>query len=129
MSAEPPVTKLLNMTMIMASRKRAQFIAVSQGAVRFFIDGEWHMELQPPEPVTLMVTRRLGVLIGVLPPKRDEYIAGKVAFEIGDEARLCCLVELDWDDEQQLRALVELVPEAEWKSRRRPRPPSTHPFR
>ena len=124
----PPVETLVDALLVKAHRAGATFIAIEHAVVRFLIGNEWHVE-QEVEPILgPHLVRRLGVMIGVLPPSADKFAAGRLAMRLGDEL-LGFLIRVERDDGNQLSALVELVPHDELATRASPRIPSTHPFR
>ena len=124
----PPVEALVDTLLVKAHRAGATFVTVEHAVVRFLIDNEWHVEQEVDFVLGPHLVRRLGVMIGVLPPSADKFAAGRFALKSGD-ATLGFLIRIERDTDGQLAALVELVDAGELATRSAPRIPSTHPFR
>lgn len=124
----PPVEALVDTLLVKAHRARATFLTVEHAVVRFLIDSEWHVAQEVEPALGPHLVRRLGVMIGVLPPSADKFAAGRLALKSGDTT-LGFLIRIERDDNGQLAALVELVEANELATRSAPRIPSTHPFR
>lgn len=136
MSDEPrPIEKLVNALMLSAVKQGASHIRVTPGAIAgtpgpgvfFWLDGAWQEEMSPPPELYIPLVRRLGVMIGVLPPKKGEPWFGRLCMQLGEDRILYFLVAIDRGE--ILHALVEVVDELAYKSKRQPRQPSPHPFR
>ena len=127
---DAPIERFVNALLVSAIKKQATHVRVTPtptgGSVQFFIDGDWYEEWSPSPELYTPIVRRLGVMIGVLPPKKGEPWFGRLCIQLG-EAPHYLLVAIDRGD--TLHALVELVDEAGFKSKRQPRPPSPHPYR
>jgi hypothetical protein len=127
-TAAPPVEAFVNRILVLAHEQRATFISIEDTTIQFLIDNEWEVAGGVNPPYAPHFVRRLGVMIGVLPPKQDRFVAGKLRMRIGDVEQ-GFLVRLDRDDDHGLTAIVELVDLAELAKRDSPRIPSNHPFR
>jgi hypothetical protein len=127
-NAAPPIESLVDSLLVKAYRAGATFVTVEQAVVRFLIANEWHVERELPDELGPQVVRRLGVMIGVLPPRKDKFVAGRLQLRAGD-AMLGLLVRIDRDDEDGFTAIVELVDPRELATRASPRIPTNHPFR
>lgn len=133
MTPEPraPIEILVNAMLRSAIKKQATHLRVvptpTGGSVQFWIEGAWNEELTPPPEIYTPIVRRLGVMIGVLPPPIGKPWFGSLCLQIG-ERRQHFLIAID-RDEDTLHALIELVDEAGGTSRTQPRPPSPHPYR
>jgi hypothetical protein len=125
--AAPPIEALVDALLVKAHRAGASFVSVEHAVVRFLIANEWHVEQEVEPMLGPHIVRRLGVMIGVLPPKADEFAAGRLALRLGNDL-LGFLIRIERED-GELTALVELVPHGELATRSSPRIPSTHPFR
>jgi hypothetical protein len=128
---ESPTVRLANAILLGAIKQRAQFIVVTPGLVRFFVDGQWQVEMEPPLAVCPFVVRRFGVMSNLMLPGKGSYACGKTELVIGADQHVYFLVRIERDenDAQQARALVELVSEAEYGIRGEPMFPTAHPFR
>lgn len=124
----PPVESLVDAMLVKAHRARASFITIEHSVVRFLIANEWHVDQQVEPQLGSHLVRRLGVMIGVLPPSKDRFTAGRLALRLGNEV-LGFLIRIERDDDGSLSALVELVEHSELATRSSPRIPTTHPFR
>jgi type II secretory ATPase GspE/PulE/Tfp pilus assembly ATPase PilB-like protein len=127
---ERPIAALLDQILATALAKQATHVEISHAAtlpsVRFWIDGEWQEQLVPSLAIHVPLVRRLGVMIGHLPPARGKERFGRLQRRIGDhQVFLLLLIERD----EHLRALVELVDHETFVARRAPLRPSGHPFR
>jgi hypothetical protein len=126
-----PVETLVNVLLLAAIQKQATHVRVTPtptgGSVQFWLDGAWHEELSPEPALYIPIVRRLGVMIGVLPPRRGEPWFGTLCMRLGEDRCHYFAVAIDRDD--TLHALIELVDELAFKARRQPRPPSPHPYR
>jgi hypothetical protein len=125
-----PVETFVNAMLISAAHKRASHIRAmadhTAGSVQFFIDGDWEHQVATPQDLHTPIVRRLGVMMGVLPPKKGDPKFG--GFVLSHEGiKLYVLVAIDRSDE--LSALVELVDHETFESGRQPKPPSPHPYR
>jgi hypothetical protein len=125
--ADGAIATLVNATLLSAAKRRARFISFAEGSVRFMIDGEWNLESTPPQQLHVPMVRRIGVMIGVLPPRRAEIRFGGVVLETEDNTRAFYRVSITRDE--QLSALVEVVTEAELAARTQPQLPSDDPYR
>lgn len=134
-SIDKPIEKLVNAIMLSAIQKGASHIRVTPAplagiagpGVYFWIEGAWVEEMSPPPELYLPLVRRLGVMIGVLPPRKGEPWFGRLCMQVGDDRLHYFLIAIDRGD--TLHALVELVDEVAYKAKRQPRPPSPHPYR
>ncbi len=135
MTEQKPIEKLVNAILLSSVLKDASHVRVapapvpgiSEPGVYFFVDGAWHQEMAPPAELYLPMVRRLGVMLGVLPPKKGEPWFGRLCMELGEERFHYFLVAID--HRETLHALVEVVDEATYLTKRQPRPPSPHPYR
>ncbi|MBA2538551.1 MAG: hypothetical protein H0V17_02860 [Deltaproteobacteria bacterium] len=129
--AATPVETLVNAFLLKAVKSQATHVRIIQvpngGSVQLWFEGAWHEELAVPEVLRTPLVRRLGVMIGVLPPPRGKPWFGSLCMELGGD-RHYFAVAIDRDHDT-LHALVELVDETSFKARRQPRPPSPHPYR
>ena len=125
-----PVETFVNAMLIAAVQKRATHIRAiadaTAGSVQFFIDGDWEHEVSTPQELHTPIVRRLGVMIGVLPPRKGDTKFGSFELET-KRGPLYFLVAIDRGDE--LSALVEIVDRTTFDSGRQPQPPSPHPYR
>jgi type II secretory ATPase GspE/PulE/Tfp pilus assembly ATPase PilB-like protein len=128
--ADSPVVRLANALLLAAIKQRAQFVVVTPGLVRFVVDGQWRVEMEPPLALCPFVVRRFGVMSNLMLPGKGGYACGRIELVIG-AAHHYFLVRIERDDQdvQQARALIELVSEAEYGVRGEPMVPTTHPFR
>lgn len=126
-----PIEALVNALLVSAIEKQATHVRVTPtptgGSVQFWLDGDWHEELSPETELYIPIVRRLGVMIGVLPPKKDQPWFGRLAMQLGADRVHYFAIAIDRGD--TLHALVEVVDEVAFKARRQPRPPSPHPYR
>lgn len=126
-----PIETLVNALLLSAIKKSATHVRATPtptgGSVQFWIDGAWEEEAATPPELYIPVVRRLGVMIGVLPPKKDKPWFGRLSMQLGEERVHYFLVAIDRGE--ALHAMVELVDEVAYKSKRQPRPPSPHPYR
>ena len=130
MTETGPVSALLDQLLATALAKKATHLEITHAAdlpsVRFWIEGEWQEQLYPSLEIHVPLVRRLGVMIGYSPPTRGYPKIGRLLRRIGEhQVFLLVLIERA----AQLRALVELVDEAEFSKRKQPQPPSSHPYR
>ncbi len=127
----PPIETLVNALLLSAIKKSATHVRVTPtptgGSVQFWIEGDWQEELAPPPELYVPIVRRLGVMIGVLPPRKDTPWFGRLCMQLGEAREHFFAVAIDRGD--ALHALVEVVDEVAFKARRQPRPPSPHPYR
>lgn len=132
-----PVEKFVNAMLISAAAKRAthiratatpgQYSDYAEGSVEFFLDGAWEHQVATPYELHTPIVRRLGVMIGVLPPGRASPRFGRIRLEATATTILYFLVVIDRGD--QLSAMVEVVDDVTYETNRQPRPPSPHPYR
>jgi hypothetical protein len=126
-----PVETLVNALLLSSIHKQASHIRVTPtptgGSVQFWVDGGWEEEMATPVELYIPIVRRLGVMIGVLPPKKDKPWFGTLCLQIGAERIHYFAIAIDRGD--SLHALVERIDEIGFKARRQPRPPSPHPYR
>jgi hypothetical protein len=128
---DSPVARLANAILLAAIKQRAQFVVVTPGLVRFFVDGRWQVEMEPPLALCPFVVRRFGVMSNLMLPGKGSYACGKIELVIGADQHHYFLVRIERDDEdvQQARALIELVSAADYGVRGEPMFPTTGPFR
>ena len=135
MSEARPVEKLVNALLLSAIKQGASHVRVvpapmtgfSSPGIFFWLDGAWTEEMSPPPELYIPIVRRLGVMIGVLPPRKGEPWFGNLTMMVGDERSYYWAIAIDRGE--TLHALVELVDELAFKSKRQPRPPAPHPYR
>ena len=124
---ESPQIKLVYAIMLSAEKQQAKFIAIAAPSVMFWVDGAWQLEMTPPEALFTPIIRRLGVMIGVLPPGRGQTVAGALTLMVGDARKLHYRVQLQRDD--ILEAYIQRVTPEEQAASVHPVLPSGHPFR
>src|SRR5688572_22971844 len=76
---------------------RATFVSVEHAVVRFLIGNEWHVEQEVEPMLGPHLVRRLGVMIGVLPPSADKFAAGRLEMCLGEE-KLGFLIRVERDE-------------------------------
>jgi len=129
--ATVPVERLVNALLVSAARKHATHARVvgseTGGAVELWIDGAWEEQLALDRALFVPIVRRLGVMIGVLPPRRGQPRYGRISLELTPRRRAYFLIAVDRDAD--LAALIELVDSTSYASGRAPRQPGHHPYR
>jgi hypothetical protein len=130
LSDDRPIAALLDQLIATAIAKNATHLEITHAAalpsVRFWIDGEWQEQLFASLEIHVPLVRRLGVMIGHLPPARGKEKFGRLQRLIGDtQVFLLLLIERD----EHLKALAEIVDHETYLARRSPLRPSGHPFR
>ncbi len=130
-STNTPVEQLVNALLTSAARKHASHVRVTGsetgGAVQFWIEGAWEEQLALDRALFIPIVRRLGVMIGVLPPRRGHPRFGKFSMPLTRTRTAYFLIAVD--RAADLTALVELVDEETYESGRQPSRPSPHPYR
>lgn len=134
---DAPVEKFVSAMLISAAAKRAthiranatpgQYSDYAEGSVEFFLDGGWEHQVATPYELHTPIVRRLGVMIGVLPPGRASPRFGRIRIQTTSTTLLHFLVVIDRGD--QLSAMLEIVDDLTYESNRQPQPPSPHPYR
>ena len=135
MTDQKPIEKLVNAILLLAITKHASHVRVapaplpgiSEPGVYLFRDGAWHQEMAPPAELYIPMVRRLGVMLGVLPPRKGEPWFGRLCMQLDEDRFHYFLVAID--RREVLHALVEVVDETTYGTKRQPRPPSPHPYR
>ncbi len=119
--------KLVYAILLSAEKQQAKFIAIAEPRVMFWIDGTWQLEMTPPAKLFTVIIRRLGVMIGVLPPGQGKSVAGALTLQIGDARKLHYRMLLQRDE--ILEAYLQRVTPEEQAASVSPVMPTAHPFR